>query len=740
MFPLRIFITSRPSRRIDEAFQSIDDRGYLATWHISTADTEHDIKLFFDNQRTRLPREGLVDDLVRQSDGIILWANLVLKQLKNADTDKDVRRITNQVPEGMDQLYKLILDKMSEDSTAELAQAILTWTVCSTRPLAVAELQRALLQDIGKDFLDLKRTIAKHCGDLVDVDTSGKVQLIHATLSEYLLGKRSSKFSISKSAGHSRLSETCFKFLTSKDLQPPIFRNRKSNISKMLNSTDNAASFIHYSCTAFSYHLIESELSAPGTKNLAHMLLKFLKRNVLSWIEFIVHKKDLSPLIHAAKHFKIYAKRHEAKGAEITAHQREAIQSWATDLSHLVTRFGRNMLEDPACIYFLIPPMCPPESQIFRQFADPQLGLRVKGLSTLTWDERLSVINFSGTYVTAAAWSPSRIAVGLEDCQLVLFYTATYQEAIRRRTGETENVPEVKRLIFTKTGNYLASATRKELCLWDSITGVRIHKFPLAMELISLCFYDEDRTIKGVTWRRHCVSCDVKSGEAHPTFTMPSPEPDDQTAFKKPLARATFSPEHKLLAVAYRGDPIWFFDLEQNEWLPRTCRKHAGNVCPINDFLFSPDGYQNLLVVGYSDGDLVLWDFHQPRQIKKTSDVGSQRLAISPDTRTLASGNSSSIQIFDLLTLNRIYVIDQLDYPVEGLYFSPDNDRFIDIRDDQFSVWEPAVLVRSAESSGAEDPLPPPPKIVTADAPQERNNIISMAYHSDGPYVFVGRS
>jgi WD40 repeat protein len=138
-------------------------------------------------------------------------------------------------------------------------------------------------------------------------------------------------------------------------------------------------------------------------------------------------------------------------------------------------------------------------------------------------------------------------------------------------------------------------------------------------------------------------------------------------------------------------------------------------VCPVNDLVFGPDPLTHTLAIGYSDGDILLFDIHSQHPKAIASNVGSQILAVSPDGRTLASGNSSSIQLFEFATLKRLYNIELSDYQVSGLCFTSTNNWFLAIQDDQCEIWAPLVLSLASEGVKS-SPVLPPVKVVTAES------------------------
>ena len=67
----------------------------------------------------------------------------------------------------------------------EVAQKILSWMVCSRRPLRWRELQAAISIDPLDQIIDLNKRSATHvrdiCGSLIEVLPGDRVDFVHAT-------------------------------------------------------------------------------------------------------------------------------------------------------------------------------------------------------------------------------------------------------------------------------------------------------------------------------------------------------------------------------------------------------------------------------------------------------------------------------------------------------------------------------------------------------------------------------
>lgn len=378
---IRIFMTSRPTPGLEHAFHPIMDS--VLVKEMNAEDSSQDIQHYFEANRWRLPvktkiaQQDLISRLVRQADGCFLWARLILEELKEAYSEGDIAAILQEVPSGMDSLYKLLLESMATDNRhMELTKAILTWSVCSFWPLCVGELEEALLLDIGETIIDLKSTISRLCGSLILVDVSDKVQLVHSTAADFLLkAKPDTSFAVCQEKGHTRLARTCLKYLTGQQLSRPAFRGRENNQGRGSKSV-----FARYACISFSGHLLRSDRRGPQP-DPATLVHRFLKDNVLTWIEIIARDLNLSPLTNTAADLKRYHHLRLKDGSSEAGTEDQLINTWATDLTRLVARFGINLLSCPTAIHFLIPPLCPAMSGVFKNFGTTPQGITLTGLS-----------------------------------------------------------------------------------------------------------------------------------------------------------------------------------------------------------------------------------------------------------------------------------------------------------------------------------------------------------------------
>jgi WD40 repeat protein len=745
MWPLCILITSRNDF---EMLLTVQPKADVILEQILEDDTKTDISLLLDANSGSLPahdelaRQQMVQTILEKSAGCFLWVKLVLNELKQVHTSAEILQVLEDVPCDMDELYSRILESMSKASYGkDLAKAILTWSVCSVRPLSAVELHHALEMDIKDTIDNIERSIATSCGHIVFVDAQSRVQLVHLTAREFLTRKTvQSEFAIDKYAGHKRLAMTCLQYLSSNEMKGP--RHRMLSIS---SAVIKRSPFADYACNSLFQHLI---FVSSTNDEVLISLAKFLNSyNVLSWIEYLAQNSDLPRLIQAGKSIRNFLQRRSQHmspfGKEVAT-----LNHWSDDLIRLVTKFGKQLLYCPSSIFYLIPPFCPAESAIKQQFAYSTRGIAVLGLSSTTWDDCLSVISFArGQRLSALACSDRHFVLGMSSGKILVYDDITCQEL-----QVLEHKEPVMVVLFGDTGKILASSGAKMVRIWDLTSQMQVWQFNIPYMCMCLAFADQDRLLLGALKNNQLMCWDLNTGAVrHRSDWTEVLESESGLSFRRPTT-AVFNMQQNLLAIIYRGQDILLWDFERDD-LYDMYEKSAGSrsgtgqmaagSATVWSLVFNPAPDANSLVAAYSDGDLVLFDTYLGT-VRETFLANAQTLSCSPDGRTLATGDSSgTIQLFDFETLKFLYRInpDADAIGVRSLAFSADSHRLLDICGSQCRIWDPLVLVRQETDDENTDTVSvsTAPQEINLDSPKEQVHITALSCHPAGEVVFCGK-
>jgi WD40 repeat protein len=737
-FCVRIFFSSRRLPELEKCVAGLQPRAYHH--HISTEETQADIKRFVESNSEDLPVElrdkpALAKKLVQMSDGVFLWAELAFEGLRRAFSEEQIDEALREVPAGMTPIYDRILDSMAKNQRQiKLMRAIIEWSVFGTRTLHTTELQDILVHDLNSKIPNMERTVDELCGQLLQI-TNGRVQIIHATARDHLLNQGSNSiFGVDLEATNQHLATVCLRYLTGDEMRPP---RRPALVSKSVSRSP----FVDYACTSFAEHLAASR----STSDELFMLVdKFLRTNVLSWIEYILREKqNLYYLTRASKLLRRYLKNSKIHVSPLGG-QFGNIDGWQTDLVRITLKFGDNLLRDPSSVYFILPALCPTDSRIREQFGRTTSGLRLSGLTNTSWDDCICYIDHRQSRALALASCDGLFALGFMSGAIKLYHQSTYREIASLHHGEP-----VKILRFSNAYHLLASGGHRQLKMW-SVSGELLWSIPHESALLSMAFINGDECLLAVNKHNHIITLNVSDG----TRNWGDGDEEEAKSGLKPKSRpcqialrADICPLAELVAIAHVGLPPQIWSIE-DDFMITTCHLARDNpdmpITPVSQMLFNPNPSIELLAVAYQDGELAIFQTWAGEVEVHSLSADSLTLASTPDGRTLASGDArGTIKIWDFDTLALRYCIKSTEYEVRALAFSGDGLRLYDIRDTKTKIWEPAVLVRRAihedmESSvtGTES-IAFPATVLSRD--QEAVSIMQIHAPPDAGCIFAGR-
>ncbi|EHK17939.1 uncharacterized protein TRIVIDRAFT_67162 [Trichoderma virens Gv29-8] len=457
VFGIRIMITSRQVPFIGETLSKLSNRtnsiSVLET-AISPEVTKSDIRLYIEANKHKVnvgdeeQKNNFIKRIIEKSDGCFLWVRLVLDELASTWSLREAERVLDDLPQGMSPFYLRAIDSMSSEhpDNQRLIRAILTWVVCSVRPLTVAELTEALKLDINDEVPELDKAIASLCAQLLHVDQSGRVMMAHFTAKTFLVDVVNSKFRIRLDDGHLQLAATCLRLLCLG--QPEVWSNRRQRFN-------SRSSFAQYAALEFAEHLNNASSASPG---IEAMLYDFLQSDVLSWVEFVALNGDLSILVKTADSICEYALRRIQSPPAMVELARLA-QNWKTDLHQMIVDFGQNLLACPSAIHSIIPAFYSESSVI---------GAKSTSNFTVRSFENKGLINYGACidsmdqHATVFTCGSTFLAVGYTNGSIILYENNTY---LPWKT--LEHCGPVYHLLFNGDGTHVVSACSRYVMIWD---------------------------------------------------------------------------------------------------------------------------------------------------------------------------------------------------------------------------------------------------------------------------------
>lgn len=706
--PLRVFLTSRPGGQLERLMA----RENVLFHELTTGGSGSlsDMETFLQAKCPRMNDSGsnqtLLSDVLSKSNGIFLWASLIVARMEDIYSVEDMHETLETIPSEMDGFYSRITESILASPSCDLAKCILKWVICAPRPLTTSEITEAVKLDIGRTLTASSGQLETITGHLIFVDSQSCVHVAHQTTSSFLTRRREGLW-IDRPVAHCRIAEVCLTTLCGTDFAPPRTRRVASSSAKK-----GASALASYATTHFGHHLLHSPSSVDSL--LIH-LNKFLRSNVLTWIERLAESGNLSGLPQTSHKLKSYlarrAKYHPPVSVEV-----QTVSAWVNDIHHLVAAFHSCLIASPSSIHFLIPHFCPPTSIIRQLFVKPNKRLRIVGNLEEDWSDKLTSYLLPHTPASVACCE-RLLAVGLDNGDIKLYDTAGLGSF--GPVGTLAHGERVMYLVFDPLSSLLVSCGARKLMLWD----IRPHKAPAFPSVWAqdldfvpnqvLFDGEKDSIVLADTLALSLVSFRVSDGFRNEALLLQSSgdsdssDGDGTSATAPEVIRAC--PDQRLAAIAYRNSTVAIWDLEAVSKIGKFEREgfEDGRLSPpASDLLFNPIAELELLAISYKDREVVLCNPWTQEQLEACHlPYSFDVMACTTDGRLLAGGaEDGTIHLLLFETLQPMYRIQPPhEFAIfNGLCFSADNLRFFEIRGRSCNVWEPLVLVpkdRSDDSS-----------------------------------------
>ncbi|RSL80059.1 hypothetical protein CEP51_006870 [Fusarium floridanum] len=749
--PLRVFATSRTNTHLGRLL----DREHLnfPELHTGQEGSLRDISNFVRSQPrlAQLGGEGeIVSEIVKRSNGVFLWASLILDRLDDLYSVEDMLAELIKTPPEMNRLYARILGETEQSSSAELAKCIIKWVVCAAEPLTTSVIKVAVKFDCGRTILasEPDHVFSQICKGLVTVDSESHVQVMHPTVKDFVSSSDSS-FYINLREAHETMAAICLQNLNDRKFDPR-FTGRG-----LLVPSASGSNLDDYADANFAYHMAHSHSTSP---HLFSLLVKFMDSTILTWVERVALKQRLSPLIKTVEHLKTYLARHECPPFGKAS-------DWVNELTRLVTIFGPYLIDVPQTIRTVIPLLCPTSSRIHQTFAN-RCRSKLICSSNVKWDDRLSALLLSAKPRSLAS-NQRYLAVGLSNGKIRLFNNSTLEMITTLNHYIAAKSVPVQLLLLGNTTKVLVSCGPRNMKLWK-LPDQEIWNIRLKAQVRTISFNADDSKLfvaYNLPIEEAISTLSATDGsEIEPVSVIEGSSDSDQnpTDWASPSKRYVLSfvrmnPILGFAAVAYRSSHLMLFQLDGDDNLEQICKfKKTGTELAVRppqvlDVAFNPAVESALMAVAYQDGEIVTvevggWGGGNTRQ-RNAYSLHATLLASSPDGRTLgAVDNEGGICLFNFDNLRILHRIQGLDEVATGIMFASNSLRLYDIRGTACNVWEPSVLMRkhsvdddsSDPGDSAQPSLDAPGIFFTR--PFDDDRVITVITQSDeNNFVFCGR-
>ncbi len=695
--PLRVMFVGRESQAQAIAFEKLG-KAYQVD-DLSTDTPGRDLRMYVEKEMESMRgkpsfREDVTTRILDMANGNWLWVHLVLGEILECHSEAAIDRALKEVPSELTLLYQRMeaaLVRTSRPVDKGLAILILTCVACARRSLTLEELSQVIQPEFSK-VLDLKHTISQVCGNFVIIDSKPRATMVHQTAQKYLTETPELQFYVSPLKGHQMLFNKCLCFLL-------------DNSSKFRRDRTVSQPFMLYAATSWSYHLWRS--TALSDQTSIEMLARFFQGPcVLTWIHILASTGQLRVLVYASQILTSLLDkkaRLDAGNSDLThqTREKEILGLWATDLVKIVGKFGAHLLGHPKSVYKLIPPFCPQNSAMYRQFGLKRgsFNLAVVGFSTLAWDDCLAKISVGKDSRALKILCVGRyFAILATDGTVTLWHALTCEEARRFPHGErvlTMNISTSQDLLVTygfRTTKVWSVSSTRELHSFVNPVGAKALAITFALNDTMVISCSDDKLVRRISLNMHQQKWEIAE-------SVMSDETFAGRKYNSPR-RVAFNADGSQVAVSYRGFPLAVWAVDSPGLIGR-CERPSDKGRGRHEIWTDADSIGWNPVTGhvlglYNDGCIFKWHPFESEidEIKTTA----AEIQCSPDGNVFVTSNvDGTLRIWNFHHFDMIYQLSCTS-PVTDLAISPDGRRIYDLRGVFCNIWEPNVLIRLAET------------------------------------------
>ncbi|KAJ5328085.1 hypothetical protein N7452_008475 [Penicillium brevicompactum] len=272
---VKIITTSRQVPEVEKHMH----RSCVVDLRLDRLHVDQDISIFVTRQLENSNLELTVteikeikDALCEKGKGLFLYARLMIDELLLSPQNIGTR--VHNLPDGLGDLYTdLLRESVTRSGNfTRLQRLILEWVTHSARPMRILELtamveslpDRAGLQ-IASNVKDAVRTA---CGPLLEICEDGVVQVIHHSLTEYLLGRQVEHtrttsggreyHTVDSKAVHTMMAQTCLRYLMNGPLREWDITEEREDRSSDRKSLFLKFYFLRYAIQEWQFHVLQS--------------------------------------------------------------------------------------------------------------------------------------------------------------------------------------------------------------------------------------------------------------------------------------------------------------------------------------------------------------------------------------------------------------------------------------------------------------------------------------------------
>lgn len=385
--PAKIFVVGRKEETIARA---LEDYPNIVITH---ENIEADIHSYVVAEIGKIPRfqgksvqQRITRALSTGHDGMFLWAYLMIEELKELGTVRQVDYALRNLPRGLEKMHEVIISRLDatlHSAHRQLAIKILMWIVCAVRPLRLVELQEVLRFEVrgggtagqlpadDDDLLYAEKDIELACGALV-LTRNGTLQLIHLSTKEILQRRPTQMlpndprlaFYVDAQRENPQMATFCISYISTylngiESLTRPNLKavSRLNLTEASYDSTDlvKRSPFIDYASISWQAHLTEGRIGLTLEDTMQRLQALLTYDLTILWIELCVclHQDIFWTLERGCKEIMSWAD-YDAFPPESSYHDAVAfLWAWSYAVLSVINEYGCVLRDYPYEINYL---------------------------------------------------------------------------------------------------------------------------------------------------------------------------------------------------------------------------------------------------------------------------------------------------------------------------------------------------------------------------------------------------
>jgi hypothetical protein len=425
---LRVFITSRRDSDLTSSFGTHFVQRFLDTGPSSSGDVEAFIRHELDHiERLPSPGEIEIQELVKLSGGLFIWASTAMKYLKSYRPKERLQILLSQDFRrgfNLDTLYSVALGDSAPWKTdtdfAQDARSVLICVVLGRVPMTDTTIDMILSFEEGTSADILTRL-----GCVIQWSPGSEARTLHASFADYLTDATRSAtepWSIDVKADHRLMALACFEILN---------HQLKFNICSLEDSHCLNADVpdIHHLVAAnilphldYASRFWFNHLKSPTDTAILNLMRKFLDHQFLYWLEVLSLLGQVTIATDALRigiiYVKVFKSIHKHSDIHLQKGHDKELGEFLSDCMKFVATFAPVMAWSAPHIYLSALPFSPMRSRIKAHFGHlfPNT-LKTGGSLEDDWPTLQKVLRGHESAVYGVNFSPDglRIVSGSQD-------------------------------------------------------------------------------------------------------------------------------------------------------------------------------------------------------------------------------------------------------------------------------------------------------------------------------------